>query len=54
MSRPTILACRVALSRDPGQPGIMEVLAGLYLDAGRPLDAEPLLRTLNARKPGTS
>lgn len=47
----TILACRVALSRNPGDAAAKAVLAQLLLDAGRAGEAEPLLRDLLALDP---
>jgi len=54
VSAPTILACRVALSRDPQNTSVMATLAQLLLDAGRGAEAEPVLRTLCALEPGRS
>jgi hypothetical protein len=52
VTRPSILACKVALSRDPGNAEIMEQLAAQLLDAGRATEAEPWLRTLVALNAG--
>jgi tetratricopeptide (TPR) repeat protein len=51
VSGPTVLSCRVGLSRDPHNPALLAALAQLLLDAGRALEAEPVLRELLEQDP---